>query len=169
VRANRLETILASLLPNFEPGFDTPEEAIAFSKWIAAARGNENIASCIGRVIRLADWRDDGIFLQLDNGKTLHFGCARYVVDLAVEDGVPSNSASTLRGPGAVLVRFGDGEAFYWDRAELIRALEGNSIRRIEAGQTIFLLYVSNVGILMISVLINRSTGRPFLFWEMTD
>lgn len=168
MRANRLETILASLLPNFEPDFYTPEEAIAFSKWIAAARGNENIASCIGRVIRLADWRDDAIFLQLDNGKTLHFGCARYVVDLAVEDGVPSDGANESRALKAVLVQLED-VTFYWDRDELVRALEGNTVQRIQAGHTLYFLYVANVGILMISVLINRSTGRPFLYWGLTD
>jgi len=163
-----LETILATLPLEFEPGFDTSEETIAFSKWIAAVRGNENIASCIGRVIRLADWRDDAIFLQLDNGKTLHFGCARYVVDLAIEDSVPSDGANESRAPKAVLVQLED-VTFYWDRDELIRALEGNTVQRIQAGQTLFFFYVSNVGILMISVLINRSTGRPFLFWQVTD
>ena len=162
-----MEIILATQPLEFEPGFDTPEEAIAFSKAILARRGN--FAAHAGRVTRVADWRDDAIVLQLDNGKSLHFGCARYVVDLAVEDGVPSNGAFRARGPDAVRVRLGDGEAFYWDRAALIRALEGNTIRRIQAGQTIFFLYVSNVGILMIRVLINRSTGRPFLYWGLTD
>ena len=62
-----LETILATFPLEFEPGFDTPEEAIAFSERIAAERGN--FALCVGRVIRAADWRDDAIVLQLDNGR----------------------------------------------------------------------------------------------------
>ena len=62
-----------------------------------------------------------------------------------------------------------DGEAFHWNRGELMRTLEGNTIQRIQAGQTLFFLYVANVGILMINVLIDRLTGRPFLYWELTD
>jgi hypothetical protein len=162
-----LETILATLPLEWEPGFKTPEEAFAFSEWIDAQRGN--FAPYVGRVIRRADWRDDAIILQLDNGKVLHFGCARYVVDLAVEDDLLSNVANTLRGPDAVLVRLDDCEAFYWDRGSLIRALEGNAIRKIQAGQTLFFFYVANVGILMIRVWINRQTARPFLYWSLTD
>jgi hypothetical protein len=116
-----LETILASFPLSVEPNFATPEEAIAFSEWIAAARGNEDTASCIGRVIRLADSRDDAVFLQLDNGKTLHFGCARHVVDLAIEDSVPSDGADESQAPKAILVQLED-VTFYWDRDELIRS-----------------------------------------------
>jgi len=170
VRADldNLDIIEAAFPPVGEPSFGTPEEAIVFSKFIAATRESENVAPCIGSLIRFADWSDDAIFLQLDNGKTLHFRCERYVVELTIEDSAPSKGASESQAPKAVLVQLGD-QPFHWNRDELLRALEGNPISRIQAGQTLFFLYVSNVGILMINVLINRSTGCPFLFWEMTD
>lgn len=81
---------------------------------------------------------------------------------------MPSNGASAPRAQDAVFVRLDD-QAFYWNRGELMRALEGNAVQRIQAGQTLFFLYVASVGILMINVLINRLTGRPFLYWELTD
>ena len=163
-----METIEAIFPLNVEPGFNTPEEAIAFSKSIAHERHNENISSCIGRLIRFACWREDAVLLHLDNSKVLHFGCAQNVVDLTIEDDVTSNVPGGSRTQEIVLVRLA-GREIYWRRGEMIRALDGNTVRRIQPSQSGFFLYVTNVGILTIDMLIDRLTGRPFLFWGLTD
>jgi hypothetical protein len=70
--------------------------------------------------------------------------------------------------PGEVVIRLG-GKEIRWKRGELIRALKGKTFRGVQASQSGFFFYATNVDILAINVLINRRTGRPFLFWQLTD
>src|SRR5262245_45885611 len=163
-----METIDAVFPVNVEPAFATPSEAIAFSKYIARVREVDGVASCIGRLVRCSDWREDAMFLHLENGKILHFRCAGHVVDLKIEDGWQFDVAVESRTSDVALVRLAAHE-IHWKRGELIRTLENNAVLRIHASATGFFLYASSVGIVWISVLVNRLAGRPFLFWELTD
>ena len=61
------------------------------------------------------------------------------------------------------------GKDILWKRAELMQALRGNAIRRIQMSQTGLFLYVANVGIVAVNVLIDRKLNRPFFFWDLTD
>jgi hypothetical protein len=166
---NMLEVIEATASPfAIEPGLKTPEEAIAFAKSITRARVDDRIASCVGYTIKSTDWCDDELRLFLDNGKTLHFGCAEDAVDLTIEVGMRHNVGDQPRPQDVVLIRLGRKE-IHWKRGDLIRALEGQTFRLIRASQSGFFFYATGVDILTIHVLMNRRTGRPFLFWQPTD
>jgi hypothetical protein len=162
------EIIEATFPPDREPTFATPSEAIAFSKSIHRARGGERWSSCIGRVIGAVDWAADCVALHLDNLKVLHVGSAENRVVLKIEDDLASNVPSAPHPPGAVLLRL-SGKDILWKRAELMQALRGNAIRRIQMSQTGLFLYVANVGIVAVNVLIDRKLNRPFFFWDLTD
>ena len=163
-----LKTIEAALPSESEPAFKTLEEAIAFSKYIDRKRHHNDIDLFIGQIIREADWRDDSFGLHLDNHKVLQFGCGQYVVDVIIGDDQPNTVGGGQQTPEAVLVRL-KGKEIHWKRGELILALRGNAIHRIQMGQSGLFLYITNVGILSVNVLIDRSTELPFLFWEMVD
>ena len=166
--ANMLRTIEATLPSESEPGFKTPAEAIEFSKSIDRTRRPNGIDLCIGQIIRTTDWRDDSFDLHLDNHKVLRFGCAQNIVDVIIGDDQPNTVVDGPQTLEVVLVRL-KGKEIHWKRDELMRALRGNAVNRIQIGQSGLFLYVTNVGILAVNVLIDRSTGRPFLFWEMVD
>jgi hypothetical protein len=163
-----LKTIEATLPSESEPAFKTPGEAIDFSKSIDRTHHHNDMALCIGQIIRARDWRDDSFDLHLDNHKVLQFGCAQNVVDVIIGDDQPNTVVGGPQTQEVVLVRL-KGKEIHWKRDELMRALRGNAVYRIQMGQSGLFLYVTNVGILAVSVLIDRSTGRPFLFWEMVD
>ena len=166
--ANMLRIIEATLPSESEPAFETPGEAIEFSKFIDRTRHHTDMASCVGRIIRAADWRDDSFSLYLDNHKVLQFGCAEYGVDVIIGDDPPSTVVGGPRTQEIVLVRLKNKE-IYWKRDELMRALPSHAVDRIQMGQSGLFLYVTKIGIVAVSVLIDRSTSRPFLFWEMVD
>ncbi len=63
---------------------------------------------------------------------------------------------------------FPGGQEAPWKRSEAIAALQGNAVRRIQASQSGFWLYVANRDILWIGPLFERHTERPFLHWEWT-
>jgi hypothetical protein len=163
-----LKTIEASFPSESEPGFKTPGEAIDFAKSIDRARRPDGMALCIGQIIRAVDWRDDAFDLHLDNHKVLQFGCAKNVVDVIIGDDPPNTVVDGPQIQDAVLIRLKSGE-IHWKRGELMLALQGNTFSRIQMARSGLFLYVKNVGILSVNVLIDQSTGRPFLFWEMSD
>jgi hypothetical protein len=162
------KTIEASFPSESEPGFKTPGEAIDFATSIDRARRPDGMALCIGQIIRRADWRDDAFNLHLNNHKVLQFGCAKNVVDIVIGDDQPNTVVGGPQTQDVVLVQL-KGKEIHWKRGELMRALQGNAFSRIQKGQSGLFLYVKNVGILWVNVLIDQSTGRPFLFWEMSD
>jgi hypothetical protein len=161
-------TIEATLPSESEPAFRTPGEAVDFSKSIDRTRHHDDMALCVGRIIWAVDWRDDSFSLHLDNHKVLQFGCAQNVVDVIIGDDQPNTVVGGPQTQEVVLVHL-NGREIHWKRDELMRALQGNTVDRIQMGKTGLFLYVKNVGILAVNVLIDRSTGRPFLFWEMVD
>jgi len=163
-----LKAIDATLPSESEPAFETPGEAINFSKSIDRTRHHDDVDLCVGRIIRAADWRDDSFSLHFDNLKVLQVDCAQNVVDVIIGDDPPNTVVGGPQTQQVVLVRL-KGKEIHWKRDELMRALRGNAVYRIQMGQSGLFLYVTNVGILAVSVLIDRSTGRPFLFWEMVD
>jgi len=163
-----LKTIDAALPSVREPSFATPEEAINFAKMIDRARRKNDDASYIGRLVEAAHWRGDTLRLNLDNGKVLHFQAARDAVDLTIEDDVLDQAPGGSETPDLVLVRLA-GKEIHWQIGELIRALVGQVVLRIQASQIGFFLYLTNVGILYLSVLIDRHSGCPFLFWDLSD
>ena len=67
-----------------------------------------------------------------------------------------------------VLLRVGATEA-YWNRGRLVNAMVGTIVLRIQATEIGFFLYLSDVGIVLISTLIEHVSGRPFLHWDLTD
>jgi len=162
-----LETIEAAYPPTMEPSFTTPESAITFSKSIDRARSNNEWSSCIGRVIDSVEWCRDEFRLHLDNRKILRVACAQNRVDVTVEDYVSTELPSGSAAPAMVLLRFSHRE-IPWRRGELMESLRGHAVRRIQMSQTGLFLYVANI-ILWVNILIDRQSGRPFLFWELTD
>ena len=138
-----LETIEAAYPPTTEPSFTTPESAITFSK-------------C----------RDE-FRLHLDNRKILRVACAQNRVDVTVEDYVSTDLPCGSATPAMVLLRFSHREIL-WRRGGLMESLRGHAFRRIQMSQTGLFLYVANI-ILWVNILIDRQSGRPFLFWELTD
>jgi hypothetical protein len=167
-RAVTLETIEAASPSASEPAFTTPGEAIRFSQSIDLKRRNANITLCIGQLIVSTDSNNESLCLHLENQKSLQFRCEQNLVDVTVEDGVRQSIAVKPPAQAAVAIRLG-GREFLWKRGDLIQALQGNAICRIQMGQSGAFLYVANVNILAINVLINCLTGRPFLFWDLTD
>jgi hypothetical protein len=163
-----LKTIEATLPSESEPSFKTPGEAIDFAKSIDRARRPDGLALCIGQIIRAVDWRDDAFNLHLDNHKVLQFGCAKNVVDVIINDDQPNTVVGRPQTQDVVMVRL-KGKEIHWKRGELMRALGGNAVSRIQMGQSGIFLYVKNVGILSVNVLIDQSTGRPFLFWNKSN
>lgn len=147
-----------------EPGFKTLSEAVDFSKAVDAGRRNDGVTSCIEQIIESVDCDDEALCLHLKNQQFLQFRCEQNIVDVTIENGAPTRDKTRE----AVLIRLG-GREFVWKRDELMQALKGNAVRRIQMGQCGAFLYVANVGILWINVLINSLSGRPFLFWELTD
>jgi hypothetical protein len=166
--ANMLKTIEAILPSESEPAFKTPGEAIDFSKSIDRTRRPNGMDLCIGQIIRTTDWRDDSFDLDLGNHKVVRFGCAKNIVDVIIGDDQPNAVVDGPQTLEVVLVRL-KGREIHWKRDELMRALRGNAVDRIQMGQSGLFLYVTNVGILAVNVLVDRSTGHSFLFWEMID
>ena len=168
MRNMMLQAVEVSFPPMAEPVFKTPEEAIAFSVSIDRALRHPRISECIGQKIRSAWWRDDAIFLCLENEMTLHFGYAERAVDLMIEESVSSNVVGESQSLEITLI-FLSGQESRWERNKLIKALEGNSVYRIQAIQSGYFLYVTDVDILWITYIINRATRRPFLYWDSVD
>ena len=162
-----LETIEAALPPTTEPTFTTPESAITFSKSINRARSKNEWSSCIGRVIDSVEWCRDEFRLHLDNRKILRVGCAQNRVDVTVEDYLSTDLPCGSATPAIVLLRFSHRE-IRWRRGELMESLKGHAVRRIQMSQTGLFLYVANI-ILSVNILIDRQSGRPFLYWGLTD
>jgi hypothetical protein len=163
-----LNAIDATLPSESESAFATPEEAIEFSKSVDRARHRDEMDLCVGPIIRAADWRDDRFSLHFDNHKVLQVGCAQNVVDVIIGDDPPNTVVAGPRTQEVVSVRL-KGKEIHWKRDELMRALRGNAVYRMQMSQSGLFLYVTNIGILAVNVLINRSTGHPFLFWRMVD
>ena len=122
ISANMLKTIEATLPSESEPAFKTPGEAIDFSKSIDRTHHHNDMALCIGQIIRARDWRDDSFDLHLDNHKVLQFGCAQNVVDVIIGDDQPNTVVGGPQTQEVVLVRL-KGKEIHWKRDELMRAL----------------------------------------------
>jgi hypothetical protein len=164
---NMLTEIEATFPPVEEPVFEMPDEAIDFSKSIDRARQINDLPSCIGRTIQAADWSDDSLSLCLDNHKVLHFRCVKNQVTVTIDDHA-SDILIHTRIPDTVLLRL-DGREIVWNRGKFIQKLTGKSFSRIQMSRSGSFLYVEDIGIVAVYVLIDCSTGRPFLFWEPTD
>jgi hypothetical protein len=155
---NAIEAILPS---ESEPAFATPEEAIEFSKSIDRARHRDEMDLCVGPIIRAADWRDDGFSLNFDNHKVLQVGCAQNVVEVIIGDDPPNTVVAGPQTREVVLVRL-KGKEIHWKRDELMRALRGNAVYRMQMSQSGLFLYVTNVGI-SCGECPDRSFNRPSL------
>jgi hypothetical protein len=168
MRNMMFDTIQVTVASMAEPFLKTPEEAIRFSKSINRTRIPPGISSCMGQKINSTGWSDDAISLHLESGKTLRFRYAKNAVDLTIRDDVSSSVARESLSQEIQLI-FPSGEETRWERGKLIEALEGNAIHHIQATQSSFFVYVTNVEILWIYFLIDRSSGHPFLYWGLTD
>jgi hypothetical protein len=79
-----------------------------------------------------------------------------------------SKDQSAISTPETSLLHL-SGSEIQWNRAEILRSLEGKTIQRVQFGQTGAFLEVSDIGILSLNLLLDKRTGRPFLFWELSD
>jgi hypothetical protein len=168
MRNRMLETIEVTFPYTHEPVFSTLEKAIAFSISIDKARQTIDPILYVGQKICFAGWRDDAIFLQLENGKVLHFQYTERSVELTIDGELPGDVANGSRAQEVVL-SFPTGHQYLWKKDSLIKSLQGNAIRRISAAQEGFFLYVISVDILWIDFVMERDTQRTLLYWELTQ
>jgi hypothetical protein len=154
-----------------EPTFSTPDAAIAYAKarWNRTRRGDP--APLVGEQIVSASWCEDRLRLGLANGRALQFGIDERGVSPIVFDDVGADDELKCRAPpaeAAVIVRLA-GQTFTWARAALDASLPGHELRGVQPSESSCFLYVRGIRILHISVLLDRRTGRPFLFWWPSD
>ncbi len=90
------------------------------------------------------------------------------MVDLIIESNFWGDVAAESL-PKEMTLIWPSGLESRWNRGDLIQALEGNSVYRIQASQSGYFLYVRNVDILWINYLIDRATGYPFLHWNSVE
>jgi hypothetical protein len=163
-----LDAFEVMIPPMTEPTFKTPAEAIAFGVSMDKTRRHPRLSACIGQKICSAWWRDDALFLRLENRIALHFQYADSAVDLSIEDNT-TNDFTGVREPREITLTLSPGMEWRWGRSNLIQALLGNSVYRIWASQHGYFLYVTSVDILWINFLIDRATGSAFLHWSSTQ
>ncbi|HEY4029424.1 MAG TPA: hypothetical protein VGM25_03705 [Caulobacteraceae bacterium] len=165
-----MQTIEVGDALSSEPGFDTPDEAIQYAKGRAnRTQRGEDVTPYVGQSITSVDWRDDALWLGLASGATLQFEIVEHKVDLTIIEvnGGSQRSASTMHDVVALIFR---NETSIWKRAQMMESLLGNEFHRVQLSGSMFnFLYMRNVGILHLSVLLNRQTNRPFLFWCPSD
>lgn len=162
-----VEIIEAAFPVKDEPTFCTAEAAISYSKKVDQERRNIDETLYVGRHIVFADYQDSILELHLDNGKILVFQCVQNSVDIKVEDTKYNHEFTQSYPENAVMIMLA-GKEINWNK-HTIQSLVGNAVKRIQLSQHGCYLYVTNVGILLLEILINTRSNQPFLFWEMTD
>ena len=167
-----IEFIEAAVPPTNLPTFDTPEEAIAHGEraFIDTTLGGQSIKDCMGQEIERVDWGDTAIRLHLANGPILVLGLVGREIDVALRHTAIATDLGARSIADSVVVHI-EAQEFVWERAILLHALTGRRLLRLQlSGSDAFnFLYVSNIGILHVSALIDRSSRRAFLFWQPSD
>lgn len=167
-----IEFIDAALPPTEEPSFDTPEGAIAHGmrSFVDTTLGGQSIGECIGQPIERVDWSDTAFRLHLTNGLTLTLRLHDREIDVAVGRAPTTPDLGERVIADSVVVRLGPQE-FVWDRAALLHGLVGKHLTRLQlsGSDTFNFLYVKDIGILLLSSLIDRTAQRTFMFWSPSD
>jgi hypothetical protein len=155
-----IETVEAGQHPWIGPVGRSPEGAIASSKSFDRKHRKRELESCVGLTIKAVQWSDQALRLYIENCKIIGIQHIEGIVNCSLTDG-PFESSGMA---DTVLLRLA-GREFLWKRAELIGSLRGRQFQRVFVTPNLLFLYVSKVGILSISTLVNLRTGRDFLFW----
>lgn len=169
-----IELIEAIVPPLNLPTSNTPEDAIAHGEraFIDTTLGGQSIKQCVGQAIQSVDWGDAAIRLHLANGLTLTLALSLHdhEVDVTVQETATATDLGESSIADSVVVRLAAQE-FEWERAALLNALIGRRFLRLHlsGSNAANFLYVKDIGILHLSALVDRSSQRPFLFWQPSD
>lgn len=161
-----MRRVSAQTVPWKEPTHRTAEEAIAYARTRALKHKSANEAPFLRIPLDRVTFSDD----------TLEIGTRRGGLVAHIVDGSPvytlvneaADPCRTAAQSDAVEIQLEE-LCFVWDRPAIIQKMLSSSLVQIDASPDLLWLYFSAVGIIAVSVLIDKETGRPFLFWEPSD
>lgn len=160
-----MRIIEADLPRTWEPAFRSAEAAIESAKLTNALRAKGTGSGlCIGRKVISGSWDNERVVLRLEGDRLLFFWCERDTVQWTESDNEDVAFAQEAFLLTAVLIRLNDA-VFPWDRAELMKRMSGRGLLNIHAGSRVVFLYLDSMPTVCFSVLIDRATKLPFLYW----
>jgi hypothetical protein len=161
-----IETIEVDVLP-LDAIFSTPGAAIAHvAGSINKTPYNDDLTSYIGKRIVRTDLYDDMFSLYLEGGAIGEFRLIGKALDFVVLQSPSSVRGRTTEIDDIVSVQFPE-SMYIWRRRELLASLEGNQFCYVQlSGSRMCFLCIKNVGVLIVTVSMDRRRRKPFLFWS---